>query len=213
VAASGATVLLLDEDAMLRRGIRELLEAAGMRAVGEAASAEEAIAQGLATTSTLVLVGARSRISTGLDAIRALRRQAAEARIVMLAGSADPADAEAAIRAGACGYLLKDDPPEEIVAAARAALAGGSPLSPRIVPGLLGRLALQQDGDGGRPELTARERSVLERLAAGRRNSEIAEDLSISVYTVKRHVSHLLAKLDAENRTQAAVAATRRGLL
>jgi len=130
----------------------------------------------------------------------------------MLASSLDAGEVERAIQAGACGYLLKDDSAAEIVAAVRTAAAGGSPLSPPVAAALVTQLRgpLQ---DNGAPELTTRELHVLQLLGAGRRNVEIAEDLAISVYTVKRHVSHLLRKLGAANRTQAAVEATRRGLL
>lgn len=206
-------VLLVDEDAMFRHGIRELLEGVGFRIAGEACSAEEAVGQAVELAPDVVLMAVRLRGASGIEATRRIRESVAEARVLMLTNSIDLADTDGAIRAGACGYVLKDDSPQEIVAAIRAAAAGESPLSPRVATGLLRQLRAEPANDGDMPRLTARERGVLELLAAGRRNRQIAEDLSISVHTVKRHVSHLFAKLEVENRTQAAAEATRRGLL
>ena len=95
----------------------------------------------------------------------------------------------------------------------RWAAEGESPISPRVATALFGRLRGQTPSRGPMPELTGREQHVLELLASGRRNSEIAAELSISVHTVRRHVSHLLEKFGVENRTQAAVEAIRRGML
>lgn len=198
---------------MFRHGIRDLLEEVGIRIAGEARNAEEAVAQAVELTPDAIVMAVKLRGTSGVEATRRIREAVPGARVLMLANSFDSADIDGAIRAGAQGYVLKDDSPQGIVAAIRAAAAGESPLSPRIATGLLGHLRAEPANDGAKPELTARERNVLELLAAGRRNTEIAEDLSISVYTVKRHVSHLFAKLEVGNRTQAAVEATRRGLL
>jgi DNA-binding NarL/FixJ family response regulator len=208
------SVFLVDEDAMFRHGIRELLEERGFRIAGETGSAEQAIAQAVDLSPEVIVTAAKMRGVSGVEATRRIREASAEARVLILSSSHDSADTEEAMRAGACGYVLRDDSPEEIVAAIRAAAAGGSPLSPRVAAGLLEHLRAGLATDGARPpELTARERSVLELLAAGRHNTQIAGDLSISVHTVKRHVSNLFTKLEVENRTQAAVEATRRGLL
>jgi DNA-binding NarL/FixJ family response regulator len=207
------TVLLVDGDAMFRHGIRGLLEEVGIRIAGEAHSAEEAVAQAVELAPDVVLMAVRLRGASGIEATRRIRAAVAEARVLILTNSIDSAHSDGAIRAGACGYVLKDDSPDEIVAAIRAAAAGESPLSPRVATGLLGRLRTEPENGGAKPELTARERTVLELLAAGRRNTQIAEDLAISIHTVKRHVSHLFEKLEVENRTQAAAEAMRRGLL
>jgi DNA-binding NarL/FixJ family response regulator len=209
---SAIKVLLVDEDAMFRHGIRNLLEEVGFRIVGEAGSAGEAVAQAVELTPDVVVMAVRMRGASGIEATRRIRK-AVPARVLMLTNSIDSADTDGAIRAGASGYVLKDDSPEEIAAAIRAAAAGESPLSSRIATGLLGHLRTEPANDGAKPELTTREREVLELLAAGRRNAQIAEDLAISIHTVKRHVSHLFEKLEVENRTQAAIEATQRGLL
>lgn len=169
--------------------------------------------QAVAASPDVVLVAVWMRGASGIETARRLCEAVPESRVVMLTNSADPADAEEAIRVGACGYVLKDHSSEEIVAAVGAAAAGWSPISPQIAAGLLEDLSTRLDRDGSGLQLTSREQRVLELVAAGHRNTEIAENLSISVYTVKRHVSNLLSKLEVENRTQAAVEAARRGLV
>jgi DNA-binding NarL/FixJ family response regulator len=152
---------------------------------------------------------------TGIEATMRIRAVAPTARVIMLTVSADERDVEESICAGACGYLLKDAPVEQILAAIEA--AGESHLSPRIAADILdrvrtdaGRSALP---DEARAELTEREREVLRLIAEGKENAEIAEELFISVQTVKNHVSNILAKLEVENRVQAAVQAVQGRLL
>lgn len=212
-SGSPITVLLVDEDAMIRRGVREMLEDVGISIAGEARTAKEGIAQSAGLAPDVVLMAMEMRGSTGIEAAKRICEATPERRVLMLSGSSDSADADGALRAGACGYLLKDDSPQEIVAGVRAAAVGGLPLSPRVTGELLGH---RRDGTGrgdAKSRLTVREQSVLELLATGRQNTQIADDLSISLSTVKRHVSNVFAKLGVENRTQAAVQATRRGLL
>lgn len=206
------SVLLVDEDAILRRAVRGLLERDGLRVAGEAAGAEEGLSLAIERSPDVITMPVPLRGSPGGDGTRRILDALPEARVVILTHSVEAADAAAAIGAGACGYLLKDDPPEEIVAGIRAAADGASPLSPRIATELIGLLRLGLENATG-PALTAREQEVLELLVDGRSNGEIAETLSVSVPTVKRHLSHLLVKLRADNRTQAAVEAVRRGLL
>jgi DNA-binding NarL/FixJ family response regulator len=212
-SAPAITVLLVDEDAMFRRGVREILEDDGIVVVGEARAAEEAIASFADLAPDLVLMAVEMQRVSGVEATRAICETTPRCRVLILSNSSRSADTEAALGAGACGYLLKDDSPDEIVAGVRAAALGGSPLSPRVTASLLERM-LDGPGNGSTPDtLTAREKNVLELLSDGRSNSQISEDLSISVSTVKRHVSHLFEKLGVENRTQAAVVATRQRLL
>lgn len=204
------TVALHGEDALFRRALADALREAGMRVIEEMA----ADGDGAGRLAPDVVVCAHSgRRESAADAVERLLGSAPEARILLVAGSVVSGDVIEGLRAGACGYVLKDETPERIVAAVRAALAGHAPLAPAAATVVVDRLRAVPGAQRAGPELTPRERHVLERLAAGRRNDEIAADLEISVYTVKRHVSHLLAKLDVDNRTQAAVEATRRGLL
>lgn len=203
-------IVLVDEDAIFLRGLRNLLEGAGVLIAGNAQSPDQAVARAVELTPDLVLMAVGIR--AGIEATRRICEATAKARVLMLTNSGDPADFEGAIRAGACGYMLKDSPPEEIVAAVRSAADGESPISPRIATELLRRIRSEPVCDDF-PELTEREREILALLGAGRGNAQIAEDLSISIHTVKGHISHLFEKLEVDNRTQAAVEATRRGLL
>jgi NarL family two-component system response regulator LiaR len=210
--SNSPSVLLIDDDAMLRRAVRDLLESAGLQVVGEASSTEEGLKLAVELEPDVITMAILMRRSSGIDATRRILDAIPDARVVILTRSGEAGDAAAAIGAGACGYLLKDDPAEEIGAGLRAAAKGGSPISPRVAAGLIGVLRLELASWTG-PELTVREREVLALLAEGRSNGEIATALSISIPTVKRHLSHLLVKLQASNRTQAAVEAVRRGLL
>jgi two-component system, NarL family, response regulator LiaR len=210
---SGSTVMLVDQDAMFRHGIRAILEEAGLRIVAEAGTVDEAVAASVERAPDVVLVAECVGVLPGRETTRRIHAVRADARVIILASAADSDEAYGSIRDGACGCLLKDDSAGEIVTAVRWAAEGESPLSPRVATAIFGRLREQRPPDGPAPELTGRERHVLELIAAGRRNTEIAEQLSISVYTVKRHVSHLLEKLGVENRTQAAVEAMRRQLV
>lgn len=206
------SVLLVDEDAILRRAVRDLLEKDGFRVCGEASSAEDGLALAIELEPDVITMAVLMRSGSGVEGTQRIREALPEARIVILTRSGEGRDVAAAIGAGACGYLLKDDPPAEIVTGIRVAADGASPISPRIAAELLGvfREGVAPLADGG---LTEREREVLELLAEGRSNPEIAAALAVSVPTVKRHLSHLLVKLRATNRTQAAVEAVRRGLI
>ncbi|HET7507286.1 MAG TPA: response regulator transcription factor [Solirubrobacterales bacterium] len=211
-APAASSVLLIDEEAILRRAVRGLLEDGGLDVVGEADEVEAGLTMAVALQPDVITMALAMRSGSGIEATRSVLKAIPAARVVILTKSTDPAHATAAIGAGACGYLLKDDPPEDIVAGIRVAAGGASPLSPRVAAELLDFLRLGFGGSSA-PELTAREREVLGLLAEGGSNAEIAAALSISVPTVKRHLSHLLVKLGASNRTQAAVEAVRRGLL
>ncbi|HEU4707622.1 MAG TPA: response regulator transcription factor [Solirubrobacterales bacterium] len=205
-------MLLVDEDAILRSAVRGLLEGDGLRVIGEANTAEEGLTLAKELEPDVITMAVAVRGGSGIEATRSILEAVPATRVVILTNSADAGDAAAAIGAGACGYLLKDDPPEEIVAGIRIAAGGASPISPRVATELLGILRFELGSSNGY-ELTPRERDVLMLLAEGHSNAEIAERLSISVATVKRHLSHLLVKLRVSNRTQAAVEAVRRGLL
>jgi len=208
VTGNVGTVALHGEDALFRRALGDALREAGMHVVETGADGD-----GAGRLAPDVVVRDHSgRRESAAAAVKRLLGSAPEARILLVASSVVPGDVIEGLRAGACGYVLKDESPERIVAAVKAALAGRASLAPAAATVVVDRLRAAP-AQGAGPELTPRERHVLERLAAGRRNDEIAADLEISVYTVKRHVSHLLAKLGVDNRTQAAVEATRRGLL
>lgn len=214
--ADSPTVLLAEDHHLYRDGVRGLLEENDITVVGEATTAAEAVSLAAKLRPEVALLDVLLPDSTGVDLCRRLLRVAPHTYVVMLSASAREENVSAALAAGACGYLLKSCPPEEIVTAVRAAAAGGSPLSPAVVTPLLSRFresrpAAETIGDGF-PTLSERELEVLALLAAGHDNAEIADSLFISQNTVKNHVSGILGKLKVENRIQAAVYAVRNGL-
>jgi DNA-binding NarL/FixJ family response regulator len=210
-------VVLVDDHALFRGGLHELLERHGVDVVGEASDGPSAVEVVRDEAPDVVLMDVNMPGFSGIEATMRIRAVAPTAQVIMLTISADERDVEEAIYAGACAYLLKDAPVEQILVAIQAAAAGESHLSPRIAAGILdrvradhGRAALPGEASA---ELTEREREVLRLMADGKENAQIADELFISVQTVKKHVSSILAKLEVENRVQAAVQAVRSRLL
>jgi DNA-binding NarL/FixJ family response regulator len=210
-------LVLVDDHALLRSGLRQLLEQHGIDVVGEASDGPSAVQLVRDVAPDVVLMDVSMPGISGIEATMRIRAVAPTAQVIMLTVSPDERDVEESICAGACGYLLKDAPVEQILTAIEAAAAGESLLSPRIAADILdrvrtdaGRSALP---DEARAELTEREREVLRLIAEGKENSQIAEELFISLQTVKNHVSNILGKLEVENRVQAAVQAVQGRLL
>ena len=216
-AAQPVRVVLVDGHAFFRRGLRKLLEQDAIEVAGEASDGARAIALVQDAAPDVVLMDVALAGISGIQAARQIRAVSPASRVIMLTPSADERDVEDSIRAGACGYLLKDAPVEQILTAIRGAAVGESHLSPRVAAGLVERVR----AEGPRPpaadelsvELTKREREVLRLMADGRENGQIADELFISVQTVKKHASSIFAKLEVENRVQAAVQAFRSRLL
>jgi DNA-binding NarL/FixJ family response regulator len=205
------SVVLVDDHAIFRRGLAELFaKVDGISVSGEAGDANEAVERAGELHPDVVLMAVRLPGTSGIEATGDVLAASPGSRVVMLTASHEVDDAERSIVAGASGYVLKEAPIEQITAAVRAAAAGLSPLSPAIASGMMERLRVEGGGD---LDLTDRELAVLRLMADGRSNPEIATELEISVQTVKGHVSRLLEKLGAENRTQAAVEAVRKGLV
>jgi two-component system, NarL family, response regulator LiaR len=216
-SAAEIRVVLVDDHALYRGGLREALEARGVEVVGEASEGTSAIQVVRDVAPDVVLMDVSMPGLSGIESTMRIRAVAPTAQVIMLTVSADERDVEEAIFAGARGYVLKDAPVEEIHAAVRAAAVGDSLLSPRIAADILeriradlGRPALPEEA---RAELTEREREVLSLIAQGKDNAQIADELFVSVQTVKNHVSNILAKLEVQNRVQAAVQAVQRRLL
>jgi DNA-binding NarL/FixJ family response regulator len=215
--AAEIRIVLVDDHAMFRSGLRELLDRHGLDVVGEASDATSAIEVVADAAPDVVLMDVGMPGASGIEATMRIRAAAPTARVIMLTVSADERDVEESICAGACGYVLKDAQVEQILGAIRSAAAGESHLSPRIAANILervradpGRRALPGEA---RAELTERESEVLRLMAGGKENAQIAEELFISAQTVKNHVSNILAKLEVENRVQAAVQAVQRRLV
>jgi DNA-binding NarL/FixJ family response regulator len=209
--------MVVDGHEIFRDGVRSLLAAHEIVVVGEAGDAADAVALAAETKPDVALMDLDLPGASGVDATKRIRLVSPVTRVLMLTVSADEDDVYEALRAGACGYLLKDSPAEEIVAGIRAAASGQSLLSPQVAALLLERLResfpdpdLPEDVA---PQLTKRELEVLSLIAAGKENAEIADSLVISQHTAKNHVSSILAKLEVENRIQAAVYAVRQRLV
>lgn len=213
--AAGIRVLIVDGQALFRRGLREHLEASGLDVVGEAEDAAGAVALSARTQPEVILMDIRMPGESGIDATRKLRVAVPDARVLMMAVFTEEEEVVEAIMAGACGYLLKDSEGDQILAAIAAAAGGESALSPRIASALIERVREHEPPASDRrdrPTLTSREREVLSLIVEGKENNEIAAELVISLETVKTHVSTVFEKLKAENRVQAAVEAVRSGL-
>jgi DNA-binding NarL/FixJ family response regulator len=208
-------VIVVDDHEIFRHGLIELLEERGVQVVGEAALAAEAIRQASDTGPCVVLMDLSLPGMSGIEATQRLTAAAPMAHVVVLTILGDDQHVIDALLAGACGYLVKDAPIDQVVEAIWAADRGESLISPRIASRLVRRLRepdtmeLSLTGD----TLTPREVEVLELLARGLDNRQIAQALYLSQHTVKNHVSNILIKLQVENRIQAAVRAVRGGLV
>ena len=209
--------LLVDDHPLFRWGLRELLERHGIEVVGEAATAADAIAQVAAGQPDVVLMDLRLPGRSGGEAIRDILDIDPAARIVMLTVSADERDVLDTLMAGACGYLLKGGPADELVAAVRAAAQGEDPIAPTVAHAVLRRLrARPVDLEAAAriaTQLTSREREILRLVGQGQGMGEIARALAISPKTARNHLSNLTSKLGLENRVQASLYAAKAGLL
>ncbi|WHU49411.1 response regulator transcription factor [Gordonia sp. L191] len=205
-------VLITDDHAIVRAGLRALLtESDGIRVVGEAATGEEAIARCTPPAPLPDVVLMDLRLGPGLSGVETTRRlltQRPAPRVLVVTNHDTDADILAAIEAGASGYLLKDTPPTELIAAVHAAAAGDSALSPMVATRLMSRMRAPADA-----VLTAREIDVLVEVAAGHSNREIARRLLLSEMTVKSHLVHVFSKLGVRSRTAAVDRARRDGLI
>jgi DNA-binding NarL/FixJ family response regulator len=210
----GPSVLLVEDHQIFREGVRDLLAASGALIVGETGDAASAVALAADAHPSVAVLDLRLPDASGIEATRRIRAVSPGTCVVVLTSSTDERDFFEALAAGACGYILKQSPPEQIVSAVKAAALGGSPLNASLSTSLLQRLREAPDDSVAAKvlPLTQRERQVLALIVAGKDNVEIAKQLTISQHTVKNHVSGILAKLEVENRIQAAVYAVRKGL-
>ncbi|MCZ6130889.1 nitrate/nitrite response regulator protein NarP [Cronobacter sakazakii] len=198
-------VLIVDDHPLMRRGLRQLLETdARFRVTGEAGSGEEAIAQARALSPDVILLDLNMRDLSGLDTLTMLRRDGVNARIIVLTVSDAQSDIFAMTDAGADGYLLKDSEPEALLEAIRAGAAGAGAFSEQVQAYLLARKPDEQR-DAPFALLTGRELDVLQEVARGLSNKQIASALQISEETVKVHIRNLLRKLNVRSRVAATV--------
>ncbi len=206
-------ILCADDHAVVREGLRALIETEpGMVLVGEAGDGREAVEKARALNPDVVLLDLVMPSMSGIEAIGEIKRAVPSARILVLTSFAEDDKVFPAIKAGAHGYLLKDTSPQELLRAIRDVDRGQPSMHPTIARKLM--LELQQPSTLPRTEapLTERELEVLNLVAQGLTNQEIADRLFVSERTVRTHVSNILSKLHLANRTQAALYALRKGL-
>jgi DNA-binding NarL/FixJ family response regulator len=211
-------VVLVEDHRLFREGLVELLGATDPRlnVAATCDSAEEALQLIPRLLPDVVLMDIHLSEMSGITAIRRLSVLCPTVRVLVVSGSADDRDVLDAILAGACGYILKDAPVEQIADGIRLAAQGSTTLSPTVAAQLLHHVRRVKPAahiaDEPVGELTPRELEVLRLLAAGMENSEIAAELVISTRTARNHVASILEKLQMQNRIQAAVYAVRNGL-
>jgi len=212
-------VLVVDDDALMRGGLRGVLSSdAEIEVVGEAGDGAEAIERAAALAPDVVIMDVRMPGLDGISATRELVATARDARVLILTTFEQDDYVFGALRAGASGFLLKRARPEELLAAVHAVAAGDSLLSPSVTRTVIDRFArmspedVQAADDDALDELTPREREVLELLARGMSNAEIAAALVVEESTVKTHVKRVLQKLRLRDRVQAVIYAYERGL-
>ena len=215
-------ILVVDDHTLFRRGLTALLSRdRTLSVVGDAADAGQAQRRAAELQPDLILLDNHLPGVSGVDALPALRQAAPSARIVMLTVSEDEADLAAALRAGACGYLLKTIEGDALVSAIERAMRGANVVAEEMTDKLVAMArgtAAPAPGDAPAAaspleQLSPREREILRGIARGASNKEIARDLGIAETTVKIHVQHVLRKLGFSSRVQAAVAATAHDML
>ena len=195
-------VLIVDDHAIVRQGLRQLVSsAADLVVVGTAANGEEAVSSAAELAPDVILMDLSLPVVDGVGATRRIMAASPDMRIVVLTSFADQQRILDALDAGAAGYILKDAAPDEVLAAVRAAMAGGAPLDPKVARVLLDRQR------AARPTrtLSPRELEVLALLGDGHANKQIARRLGISERTVKAHLTNVFRQLGVTDRTQAAL--------
>lgn len=215
-ASEPVSVVLADDHALMRMGLRRLLQAHGHDVRADVDSGEACVEAVRDHAPAVVLMDGRMPGMSGPEATRSILVDAPATRVVMMSATGTRAELRGALTAGACGYLLKSAPPALIADAVRAAAAGHHPFSPAVATYLVAEvrhlLEVPDEPDRLAASLSDRERQILGFITDGADNQTIADALVISPLTVKGHVSAILAKLGVSNRLQAAVYATRRNL-
>ena len=216
-------VLIVDDHAMVRQGLRTFLElqdasSLPIEVVGEAVNGAQAVELARSTEPNIILLDLMMPDMDGIQATSKILENSPNTRVIILTSFGEADKVLPAIRAGAQGYLLKDIPPNELVQAVREVYLGRVQLHPDVAKKLMLAVAAKEEpksshsATGSEEGLTDREQDVLHLIADGMNNREIAEKLVISEKTVKTHVSNILSKLHLDDRTQAAIYALRHGL-
>ena len=208
-------LLLADDHRMLREGLSRSMLDEGFDVVGQADNGEEAVRMVSELQPDVVLMDVSMPEMDGIDATRAIVSSGAETKVIMLTMHADKDVLADAIRAGACGYLVKDCSTEEVAEAVRMAANGDTALSPQLAATMLDEVRRLEHPDPTDEDriITKREEEVLQHIADGCSTPEVAERLYISQKTVKNHLASIYQKLDARDRTQAVLQAVRMGIV
>ena len=211
-------VFIADDQALVRAGFRRLLETTdGIEVVGEAGDGQEAVDGARRTRPDLVLMDIRMPLLDGIEATRRLTSDGSHMRVLILTTFGLDNYVYDALRAGASGFMLKDAPPEELLAAVDVVARGDALIAPAVTRAVIEEFVRRAPEPAPPPpvldELTSRERDVLELIAQGLSNGEIADRLVVSAGTVKTHVAHILQKLGLRDRIQAVILAYESGLI
>ncbi len=210
--AGKISVLIADDHPMVRQGLRVFLELQpDIVVVGEAADGEQAARLARELDPDVILLDLVMPGTDGVAALELMAKAQVRGRVLVVTSFGEHRTVVPAIRTGARGYVSKDVEPSALAAAIRAVAAGHVLLGSQVAAALLAPAGPQAGGEGADPQLTAREREVLDLIARGRSNREIARALTVSEKTVKTHVSSVLMKLGVADRTQAALWAVRHG--
>jgi DNA-binding NarL/FixJ family response regulator len=202
----GIRVFCVDDHPLLREGIATIINSEpDMSVVAEASNARDAIQQFRGLQPDVTLMDLRLPEKSGIDALIAIRNEFPEARIVMLTTFEGDVEIQRALEAGARGYVLKTTPPKELIKLIRQVHAGTKCIPAQVAAQLAEHVADE--------DLTDREAEVLNQIAGGNRNRDIAEKLFIAEETVKVHIRHIMDKLGASDRTQAVAIGLRRGII
>jgi DNA-binding NarL/FixJ family response regulator len=205
-AQSAIRVLSVDDHPLLREGIAALINnQPGMVLVAQASNAQEGITQFRKHHPDVTLMDLRLPDKSGIEALRAIREEFPEARVIVLTTFEGDVEIQRALEAGARAYILKNMPPKELLEVIRDVHAGNKRIPSQVAAQLAEHLTDE--------ELTSREIEVLSQLAGGNRNRDIADKLLISEETVKVHIKHIMEKLGANDRTQAVAIGLRRGII
>jgi len=210
-------VLVVDDQQLIRDGIASMLDVQdGIAVVGTAKNGQDAIDQAASLKPDIILMDIHMPIMDGMAATEKLRRQLPDSQVVMLTTFDDESYIIRSLQAGACGYLLKDIPVDDLAQAVKLAHAGVYQLAPEVAGKLVGNLKTAEPSNSPGSleiDLTKRELEVLNLLASGATNREIAGQLFVSEGTVKNHVSNILNRLGLRDRMQAAIFAIEHGLV
>lgn len=216
---SPVRILIVDDQELFREGLHTLLAMQpDLQVVGEARNGEDALRLAEALTPDVILMDLRMPVLNGVAATRNLQRTQPEIKVIVLTTFDDDEDVFEGLRAGAVGYLLKDVASEQVVEAIRAVARGAAFLQPAITGKVIAEFARLSPFFAPQPHalvepLSERELEILRRVSQGASNKEIADDLVITVGTVKNHVTSILAKLGVRDRTQAALKAKELGII